>query len=161
MIVDRRHKLFCFYCTTEEDVGDAERRGKKLSLDSGGLPSTEERQARVTAAKSTGGVGNTWWVPLFGWSLKPNYIDGLATQEASRKGDRYETKGKSRRPTDLKGRVVEEGEAEAGEARGDAVGVSMTGPRNDCFETGDMSAANDERDPNIWILEGETEVATL
>ncbi|RZR96025.1 hypothetical protein BHM03_00024949 [Ensete ventricosum] len=48
-------------------------------------------------------------------------------------------KGKSRRSSDMKGCVVEEGEAEAGRGRGDAVGVSVTGPRNGCFETGDMA----------------------
>ncbi|RWW82931.1 hypothetical protein BHE74_00008582 [Ensete ventricosum] len=43
--------------------------------------------------------GNTWWVPLFGWSSKPNYIDGLVKQEASRKGAAVETREKSKRPT--------------------------------------------------------------
>ncbi|RRT50950.1 hypothetical protein B296_00051412 [Ensete ventricosum] len=31
------------YCIAEEDAGDAERRCKKLSLESGGLPPAEER----------------------------------------------------------------------------------------------------------------------
>ncbi|RWW50183.1 hypothetical protein BHE74_00043582 [Ensete ventricosum] len=123
------------------------------------------------AAKSAGRGSNTWWVPLFGWSSKPNYNDNLVTQEASEKGAAVETKGKSKRSTDLKGHVVEEGEAEASEVRGDVVGVSVTGPRNGCFETGDAAGGftsgrdeegkdNDvdtdvEWDPNLWILEGE------
>ncbi|KAJ8505233.1 hypothetical protein OPV22_006119 [Ensete ventricosum] len=89
------------------------------------------------ATKSASRGGNNWWVPLFGWSSKPNYIDNLAMQEASEKGAAAETKGKTRRSTYLKGHVVEEGEAEASEVRGDVVGVSVTRPRNDCFETGD------------------------
>ncbi|RZR98825.1 hypothetical protein BHM03_00028263 [Ensete ventricosum] len=91
------------------------------------------------AAMSAGGGGNTWWVLLFWWSSKPNYIDDIAMHEAYRKGAAAETKGKSKRPTDLKGRIVEEGEAMAGGARGDVVGVSMTGPENGCFETGDLT----------------------
>ncbi|KAJ8511712.1 hypothetical protein OPV22_002146 [Ensete ventricosum] len=57
---------------------------------------------------SAGGGGNTWWVLLFRWSSKPNYIDDIAMHEAYRKGAAAETKGKSKRPTDLKGRIVEE-----------------------------------------------------
>ncbi|RRT35800.1 hypothetical protein B296_00033919 [Ensete ventricosum] len=57
----------------------------------------------------------------------------------SGKGAAAETKGKSRRSSDLKGCVVEEGEAEASGGRGDAVRVSMTGLGNGCFEIGDMA----------------------
>ncbi|KAJ8485363.1 hypothetical protein OPV22_017848 [Ensete ventricosum] len=93
----------------------------------------------MTTAKSIGGGDNTWWVQLFGWSLKPNYIDGLVKQEAFGKGAAAETKGKSKRPTDLKGHIVEEGEAEAGRVRGDAVGVSVTGSGNGYLETRDAA----------------------
>ncbi|RRT55917.1 hypothetical protein B296_00048155 [Ensete ventricosum] len=63
----------------------------------------------------------------------------LQRRRLTGKGATAEMKGKSRRPTDLKGRVVEEGEAEAGGVRGDAVGVSVTGSGNGCFETGDVA----------------------
>ncbi|RWW67366.1 hypothetical protein BHE74_00025194 [Ensete ventricosum] len=43
-------EVVLFLCTTEDDAGDAERRGKKLSLDSRGLPSTE-RVARVDVSE--------------------------------------------------------------------------------------------------------------
>ncbi|RWV97409.1 hypothetical protein GW17_00039803 [Ensete ventricosum] len=56
------------------------------------------RGRRMAPAKAAGGGGNTWWVPLFGWSSEPDYIDGPVTQEASVKGVAAETEGKSRRP---------------------------------------------------------------
>ncbi|CAL9211091.1 unnamed protein product [Musa hybrid cultivar] len=38
----------------------------------------EGRGRRKGPAKSVagGGGGNNWWVPLFGWSAEPDYIDG-------------------------------------------------------------------------------------
>ncbi|RRT82682.1 hypothetical protein B296_00018196 [Ensete ventricosum] len=67
-----------------------------------------------------------------------------------------ETKGKSKRSTDLKGRIVEEGEAVAGGARGDVVGVSMTGPGNGCFETGDVTFIEKESTDGYNFTEKES-----
>ncbi|URE47979.1 hypothetical protein MUK42_21674 [Musa troglodytarum] len=56
------------------------------------------RGGRMAPAKAAGGSGNSWWVPLFGWSSEPDYIDGPATLGASGKGAAAETEGKRRRP---------------------------------------------------------------
>ncbi|RZS08937.1 hypothetical protein BHM03_00039973 [Ensete ventricosum] len=39
----KKQRLLCFCYITEEDAGDNERKGKKLSLDNEGLPPVEER----------------------------------------------------------------------------------------------------------------------
>ncbi|RRT58191.1 hypothetical protein B296_00005015 [Ensete ventricosum] len=48
---------------------------------------------------------------------------------------------------------VEEGEAEAGRARGDAVGVFVTGPGNGCFETRDATGDFTRAVGRRWRLE--------
>ncbi|RRT53215.1 hypothetical protein B296_00008334 [Ensete ventricosum] len=66
----------------------------------------------------------------------------VATPGGSRcSGDRRSPTTSTARPTDLKGHIVEEGEAEVIGARGDAVGVSMTGLGNDYFKTGDATSS--------------------
>ncbi|RWV92366.1 hypothetical protein GW17_00045268 [Ensete ventricosum] len=51
------------------------------------------RGRRKGPAKSAagGGGGNNWWVPLFGWSAEPDYIDGAGAgaglaEDSSKKG---------------------------------------------------------------------------
>ncbi|RWW01425.1 hypothetical protein GW17_00035537 [Ensete ventricosum] len=78
------------------------------------------------------------------WTTKgchrPTTSTASQCKRLSGKGAAAETKGKSRRPADLKGHIVEEGEAEVGGARGDAVGVFVMGLGNDCFKTGDATS---------------------
>ncbi|RZS26155.1 hypothetical protein BHM03_00059463 [Ensete ventricosum] len=128
----QKEEVVLFLCTTEDDAGDAERRGKKLSLDSRGLPSAKERVAGVGVSE----CGPLAEVATPGGS---RYSGGCRSPTTSTTSQRRrlpgrraaaETMGKSRRSTDLKGRVVEEGEAKAGRARGDAMAVPVMRPGN-------------------------------
>ncbi|RWW67371.1 hypothetical protein BHE74_00025193 [Ensete ventricosum] len=69
------------------------------------------------------------WQHLVGLAIRVVVAEvatpGLIAKTLPGKGAAVETKGKSRRSADLKGRVVEEGEAKAGRARGDAMAVPV------------------------------------
>ncbi|RWW70515.1 hypothetical protein BHE74_00021792 [Ensete ventricosum] len=114
-----RQERVHYECQSLEDVGCCQRRVGLIQL-------------AMTRA-STGDDHEVRW-------RSPTTSTASQCKRLSGKGAAAETKGKSRRPADLKGHIVEEGEAEVGGARGDAVGVFVMGLGNDCFKTGDATS---------------------